>query len=134
TVVVTVATGTVGKALCKRLLEKDYLLVVCSRTPDEAREIVPGVTRYYAWEATEDGTPVEAVDGALAVVHLASAPAFGPRWTPAYKRMLHESCVMGTRGVVNAISAAQQRPQTLISASSIGYYGYSNPGASADAE
>ncbi len=134
TIVVTGATGTVGKALCKRLLEKDYLLIVCSRTPDQAREIVPGAARYYAWRPTEDGTPVEAIDGASAVVHLASAPAFGPRWTPAYKRMLHESCVMGTRGVVNAISAAQQRPQTLISASSIGYYGYSNPGASADAE
>ncbi len=134
TVVVTGATGTVGKALCKRLLEKDYLLVVCSRTPDVAREVVPGAARYYAWSSATDGTPVEAIDGVSAVVHLASAPAFGPRWTPAYKRTLHDSCVLGTRGVVNAIIAAKQRPQTLISASSIGYYGYSNLGANADTE
>ncbi len=134
TVVVTGATGTVGKALCKQLLEKDYMLIVCSRTPDQAREIVPGAVKYIAWSPTENGTPVEAIDGASAVVHLASAPAFGPRWTPAYKRTIHESCVLGTRGVVNAIIAAEQRPQTLISASSIGYYGYSNLGANAVTE
>ncbi len=134
TIVVTGATGNVGKALCKRLLEKGYRLIVCSRTPEQAREIVPGAEEYVAWAVAEDGTPVEAVDGAFAVVHLASAPAFGPRWTAAYKRELYESCVLGTRGVVNAILAAQQHPQTLISASSIGYYGYSNPGASAQSE
>lgn len=49
TVVVTGAMGTVGKALCKQLLEKDYQLVVCSRTPELARKVLPELADYRVW-------------------------------------------------------------------------------------
>jgi uncharacterized protein (TIGR01777 family) len=130
TVAVTGATGTVGKALCKRLLAENYTLLVFSRTPEQARSIVPGAARYLPWKPAEDGSFGDTLDGIYAVVHLASAPAFGTRWTPEYKRTLYESCVLGTRGLVDAMAATALHPQVFISASSIGFYGYSRPGNS----
>nr|HET6904223.1 TIGR01777 family oxidoreductase [Ktedonobacteraceae bacterium] len=130
TVVVTGATGTVGKALCKHLLEKDYPLIVFSRTPEQARAIVPGAAQYLPWKPTEEASFADVLDDTYGVIHLASAPAFGTRWTPAYKRTLYESCVLGTRGLVRALAATVHPPQVFVSASSIGYYGYSEPGSS----
>ena len=130
TVAVTGATGTVGKALCQQLLEKGYTLIVFSRTPEQARTIVPGAAEYLPWKPQEDGGLANALSGVYAVVHLASAPAFGSRWTPAYKRTLYESCVLDTRSLVQALAATSQPPQVFVSASSIGYYGYSKPGKS----
>ncbi len=130
TVAVTGATGTVGKALCQRLLEQDYNLLVFSRTPEQARSIVPGAEQYLLWQPAEEGSFADALENIYAVVHLASAPAFGTRWTPEYKRTLYESCVLGTRGLVQAMAATAHHPQVFISASSIGYYGYSKPGSS----
>lgn len=46
------------------------------------------------------------------------------RWTPEYKQEILNSRVIGTRGIVNAIAAAEQRPAVLVNASAIGYYGY----------
>ncbi len=131
-VAVTGATGTVGKVLCKRLLEKGYKLIVFSRTPERASEIVPGAIQYLPWRPREEDAFGGALDDVYGVVHLASAPAFGTRWTPAYKRTLYESCVLDTRGLVQAMVATAHHPQVFVSASSIGYYGYSKPEAGKD--
>ena len=45
-IVVAGATGTIGKALCKSLIEREYAVVVFSRNPEKAREIVPGAVDY----------------------------------------------------------------------------------------
>jgi hypothetical protein len=64
----------------------------------------------------------ESVSGFDAVVHLAGESIVG-RWTEAKKRRVLESRVQGTRNLAEALAAAGQRPQVLISASAIGYYG-----------
>jgi uncharacterized protein (TIGR01777 family) len=68
------------------------------------------------------GNMAEAVDGADAVVNLAGEP-ISQRWTAGVKGRIRESRVGTTRGVVEAIAAARQRPSVLVSASAIGYYG-----------
>jgi uncharacterized protein len=55
-VVVVGATGTIGKALSKRLIESGYELVIFSRNPESARERVPGAAEYVAWKAEEKGS------------------------------------------------------------------------------
>jgi uncharacterized protein (TIGR01777 family) len=133
TVIVTGATGTIGQALCKRLLAQNYRLIVLSRNPQKARMLVEGAEQYIFWEPTADsaGTPWrDALDGVYAVIHLAAAPALGKRWTPAYKRVLYHSWAIGTRGIVHALSTARQKPQVFVCASSVGYYGYRTRNAS----
>jgi uncharacterized protein (TIGR01777 family) len=57
-----------------------------------------------------------------AVIHLAGEPV-AQRWTAAAKQRIRESRVAGTRHLVQGLADLSHRPQTLICASAIGYYG-----------
>jgi uncharacterized protein (TIGR01777 family) len=65
---------------------------------------------------------VGAVDGALAVVHLASPLVRRSTWSTEYSQVVYDSCVVGTRGIVSAIAQASSRPPVFVSASAVGYY------------
>ncbi len=129
-IILTGATGMIGARLFPALCERGYQVVIFSRSPDSARAKLPGAAAYVRWWPGESGSWVKAVDGAHAVIHLAGAPItqglIGVRWTPAYKTEILNSRVVGTRGIVNAIAAATNRPSVLINASAIGFYGYSD--------
>jgi len=125
-VVVAGATGNIGKALSKRLVERGYELVVFSRNPDAARESVPGAAEYVAWKPEEQGLWTAAIDGVYGVVHLAGAPFF-TRWkNEDYKREINESRLHGTRGLIKAMREAKSKPKVFIYGSSVGYYGFEN--------
>jgi NAD dependent epimerase/dehydratase family enzyme len=123
-VIVTGATGLIGKQLCFQLAAKGYEVVVCSRNPESARRVVPEAAEHVAWAAAEDGPWASAIDGAYAVINLAGANLFGKRWNEAYKREIRDSRVIGTRGLVNAMAKAQHKPAVFISGSAVGYYGF----------
>lgn len=63
----------------------------------------------------------EALAGLDAVVHLAGAGVADKRWSPAYKQVIRDSRVVGTRAVARAVAHA--RVPVLLSGSAIGYYG-----------
>src|SRR5947207_9176466 len=67
-------------------------------------------------------TPDEALRGASLVVHLAGEPV-AQRWTPAAKARIRDSRVDGTRRLVDAIARLPKKPDALICASAVGYYG-----------
>ncbi|MBO9324399.1 MAG: TIGR01777 family oxidoreductase [Roseiflexus sp.] len=121
-VLVTGATGLIGKALCRRLIARGDHVVVFTRNPMTARTIVPGAVQYIAWDAKPGDweATLETVD---AVVHLAGASIAGRRWTPAYKREILESRTLSTRALVDAMARARQRPSVFVCASGIDYYG-----------
>jgi uncharacterized protein (TIGR01777 family) len=68
-------------------------------------------------------TPLTALDGVDAVVHLAGESIAPGRWTPERKRRIHESRSMGTRVLADALAALPNPPRVLVSASAIGIYG-----------
>lgn len=123
-VVVTGATGLIGKALCRNLGERGYQPVVFSRDPAAARRSVPGAAEYVAWEPAEDGPWARAIDGAYALVSLAGASVAGKRWSEAYKREIRDTRVIGTRGLVSAMAKAGAKPRVFVSGSAVGYYGF----------
>lgn len=123
-VIVTGATGLIGKALCRRLIEKGYAVVVFSRDPAQARQAVPGAAEYVAWTPAESGPWVGAVDGAYAVISLAGASIAGKRWSPQYKQQILNTRTLGTRGLVQAMAQAARKPRIFLSGSAIGYYGF----------
>ncbi|NJN67285.1 MAG: TIGR01777 family protein [Chloroflexaceae bacterium] len=123
-VVITGATGMIGKKLCAQLALRDYQLVIFSRNPDQARTRVPGAA--VRWTPTEEGAWASALDGAYGVIHLAGAPIFGKRWNEAYKQEIRDSRVTATRLLVQAMAAAQNKPAVFVCGSAIGYYGASD--------
>jgi NAD dependent epimerase/dehydratase family enzyme len=68
-------------------------------------------------------TPLTALDGVDAVVHLAGESIASGRWTPERKRRIHESRATGTRVLADALAALPNPPRVLVSASAIGIYG-----------
>lgn len=122
-VIVTGATGLIGRRLCEELKSKGYQIVIFSRDPQKARRSLPGATEYVAWTPAESGPWASAIDGAHAVIHLAGAPILGKRWSEAYKAEIVNSRIIGTRGIVNAMRAAQSKPRVFVSGSAVGYYG-----------
>lgn len=127
-IVITGATGLIGRRLFSALQSRGYSLTIFSRNPAQARTVLPGASAYIAWEPAESGPWAEALAGAYGLVHLAGAPIskglLGPRWYPDYKAEILNSRVIGTRGLVNAMAGLEQRPQVFVCASAIGYYGY----------
>ncbi|WP_272941146.1 TIGR01777 family oxidoreductase [Chthoniobacter flavus] len=60
--------------------------------------------------------------GCEAIIHLAAESPMG-LWTPAKKKRIARSRIVGTRRVVEAIAAAEVKPEVLVCASAIGFYG-----------
>lgn len=120
-VLVTGATGTIGRAICERLAAEGHSIVVLSRRPENAR-VVPGA-QAFRWDAEREVPPVEAWAGVDAVVHLAGEPVAGARWTDEQKRRIRDSRVLGTRHLIDGMKALANPPRVLVSASAVGYYG-----------
>ncbi len=121
-VLVSGATGFVGKALCTTLKERGLAFTAFSRRPDRAKSLLPGVKEAYRWRPRLEPAPLAAIQGAKAVVHLAGESVAG-RWNEYKKQAIRESRVVGTRNLVETIGEAKSKPGVLVCASAVGYYG-----------
>ena len=121
-ILVTGATGFVGRPLVSSLVERDHEVVVVSRDPVGARAALPLVFRHVGWDPNEGPVPARALEGVDAVIHLAGETVAG-RWTEEKKQRIRDSRVLGTRHLVEGVRAVDGRPRQLVSASAIGYYG-----------
>lgn len=111
------ASGLVGRRLVGVLRKAGHRIHALSRNPGSAAP--EGVCRSQ-WDPA--GPPPESLESANAVVHLAGEPV-AQRWTAEAKRRIRESRVQGTRNLVEALSRLPHRPEALVCASAIGYYG-----------
>jgi uncharacterized protein (TIGR01777 family) len=117
TVVVTGATGLVGKPLVASLEQAGAAIIRGVRRPprDSAREMY--------WNAETGEIESGKLEGAAAVVHLAGENVAARRWTAAFKQQLRDSRINGARLIAEAIAHAANKPRAFICASAIGYYG-----------
>ena len=121
-IVVTGATGFIGAHLSRTLRERGDEVIALSRDPDSVARRAPGVSRAYAWDPMSEPAPAEALEQAAAVVHLAGESVVG-RWSEAKRRAIRDTRVLGTRNLVAGIVRLENKPQVLVSASAIGFYG-----------
>jgi uncharacterized protein (TIGR01777 family) len=132
---VTGASGLVGRALCEALALEGVTFRVLSSDPQRAQRVVPDADSYHLWQPFErSSVSTDLVEEARAMVHLASPLVVPGRWNEAHRRELYDSCVMGTRGVVSALAQAGSRPEVLVCASSVAYYGFDPTGEQLSAE
>lgn len=124
-VLITGATGTIGRALTSSVLARGDTVVALSRDERRGREALGDSVEVHAWpEPATAPPPASALRGADAVVNLLGATV-AQRWTPQAKRAIQDSRVLGTRLLVEALVAlpGAQRPSTLVSQSATGFYG-----------
>jgi uncharacterized protein (TIGR01777 family) len=119
--VITGPTGFIGSALVERLRKQSHTLVLLSRPP--LRQQNTSKEEWLAWEPGIGGAWEQAVDGADGIIHLAGEPIAAKRWTRARKERLRSSRIDTTRSLVHAMGKAKVKPNFLIGASAVGYYG-----------
>jgi len=124
-VVVTGATGLIGRALLERLADREVDVVALSRDPARARQTLGDEIEHGTWDfdRPEVGDWREHIAAADAVVHLAGTPLFSQRWTRAFKRQMEHSRTHGTRQLAEAVLEAERGPRVFVSASAVGIYG-----------
>jgi hypothetical protein len=118
-IVISGASGFIGRRLLKTLAQGGHLLHVLSR--HQGTNLPPGV-RLSGWDPVKGAPPEEALRDADAVIHLAGEPV-AQRWSEDVKRRIRESRVTGTRNLVEGLAKLARKPAALICASATGYYG-----------
>ncbi len=118
------ATGFLGRKLSKRLLIEGHELVILTRNAARTSASFPLPAKFYDWNPLKEQPPAEAFDGVGAAVHLAGDPVAEGRWTPDKKAAIRNSRVLGTRHLMARIdSLGKSAPKVVVSASAIGFYG-----------
>ncbi len=120
-VLLTGASGTIGRAVCDALLARGDQVVGLSRDPERSKQGNPAVT-WYPWSPALERPPEEAFDGVGGVINLVGEP-INQRWTDDAKKRIWESRETATKNLVAAMLAAPQTPPVLVSQSAVGYYG-----------
>ena len=115
---VTGGTGLLGSDLLANLSDT----VVLSRDPAKTTHKLGGA-RAARWDPSTEAAPLEALQGVEAIFNLAGEPVAEGRWTEDKKRRIRDSRVVGTRNLVAGLRALDRKPEVLVSASAVGYYG-----------
>jgi uncharacterized protein (TIGR01777 family) len=118
TVLVTGATGFIGQHLCSRLLDQDDGLIVLSRDTRRAQAIFGARARAVA--SLDEISTTERID---VIVNLAGARILAMPWTRKRRAELLDSRLRTTNRVTELIARLANKPEVLINASAIGYYG-----------
>jgi uncharacterized protein len=116
-VAVTGATGVIGRALVRELVERGDSVVALSR--DGSRSL-PGAEVVEWRRPKEEPAPAAAFAGVDGVVHLLGEP-IAQRWSDETRREIHDSRVLGTRNLVAGLRDAGV--SVLVAQSATGVYG-----------
>ena len=122
-IIVTGATGFIGKALCFRLLEEKYDVVALSRSKEKGEKIFGTDATVVEWDGKSSEVWQDYTNGAYAVVNLAGENIGSGRWTPKRKQSILQSRLDAGRAIVEAAKSVEKKPRVIIQASAIGYYG-----------
>ena len=118
-VLVTGATGLIGRALSASLLADGHEVVALSRSPDP--QGLPAQAKVVHGDPSVPGPWLEELAGCDACVNLAGEPVAAGRWTEARRKRIRDSRVLSTR--VLAAEIATRGPRVLVNGSAIGFYG-----------
>jgi uncharacterized protein (TIGR01777 family) len=111
-ILITGGTGFIGSALTKFFIQKGYLTTILSRN-------CPALSSVRIIKSIEQINVDEKID---IIINLAGAP-INKKWTNSYKEVLIDSRLEITKNLILLIKSLKTKPNLLISASAIGYYG-----------
>jgi uncharacterized protein len=124
-IVITGATGLIGREICGKLHESGDEVIVFTRELNKARQIFPYVNKLVEWDYNKPELWNRELNEKDAIIHLAGANIFGKRWSTSYKKIIMDSRKIATKNLVDSIKKANNGPKLFISSSAVGYYGSS---------
>lgn len=124
-ILITGGSGLVGQRITDLLEKKGYQVAWLSRSNQSGR-------KSFLWNVEKQEIDQEAMEWADAVIHLAGTGVAEKRWTPERKKLILESRTQSTQLLYSAIEKSAKRPNTFISASAVGFYGFNTGTALVD--
>lgn len=115
-ILVTGASGLVGKALVNLLNERGHAVRTLGRTKEKDKT-------HFVWDIENGDIDARALDGVDAIVHLAGAGVADSRWTATRKKEILDSRVQGAKLLFEHLKKNKNEVKNFISASAVGYYG-----------
>jgi len=122
-IIITGATGMIGKKLVNVLINRGDEVIIFSRDAKKAKLIFPKAKECVEWDYRKPELWKSKLENSDAVVHLAGINLFSKRWSEGFKREVIESRETSTQNLVGSIKSCTHKPEIFISASGIGYYG-----------
>lgn len=117
-ILITGATGTVGRQLIPLLQLHGHRVSILSRKPIQ----LPNV-RTYLWDVYKQEIDAQALAGVDTIIHLAGEGIADQKWTPKRKQEIIDSRVLSTQLLYSSIRQNNAPITSFISASAVGYYG-----------
>ncbi len=122
-VLITGASGFIGRALTHRLLDHAHEVIALTRDPGKAQKILGEGVLCVGWDGRSALNWQEHVNQSDAIINLAGENIGKGPWTTSYRKRILHSRVGAGHAVVEAIKNAEKKPRVLLQASGIGYYG-----------
>jgi uncharacterized protein (TIGR01777 family) len=122
-IIITGATGSIGRNLVKKLSEQEDEITVFTRNPADTKKKLPSVSKIIKWDYNKLDDWKHNLNGVEVVVHLAGANLAAKRWNEDYKKLAYDSRILSTKKLVEAIKSVEQKPNAFICSSAVGYYG-----------
>jgi uncharacterized protein (TIGR01777 family) len=120
TVLIAGGTGLIGTALTKALVQKNYEVIILSRSKKSVSE---KNISYSVWEINSQTIDEEAVKKADFIIHVAGANVGEKRWTKNRKKEIVDSRIKSSELLVKSLQKVPNKIRAVISSSAIGYYG-----------
>ena len=117
-ILVTGATGFIGKTLLPLLAEKGHEIFVLTRDAKFAQVRLPVACKIIEW----GNGPLHIEDNIQTVINLCGENIASGRWTSKRKQTIYDSRILSTRNLIDYFRKNSHPVKTLISASAIGIY------------
>lgn len=121
TILITGASGLIGKQLTEMLLRKGYEINVLGRSKTKT---VSKSVKSFTWNIETGEAEAAAFAGVNAIVHLAGAGIAEKRWSDERKQEIIDSRVKSAKLIYDFLKKSNHNVTTFISASAVGYYGH----------
>jgi uncharacterized protein len=119
-ILVTGATGFVGKTLLPLLVEKGHEIIVLTRDINSAQVRLPVVCKIIEWNPGKALTHIE--DDIDIVINLCGENVASGRWTSKRKQAIYNSRIITTRNLIDYFRKNTHPIKAWISASAVGIY------------
>ncbi len=122
-IVIFGASGFIGKMLFTALLSEAHEITVVTRDIDRTKKILGYDAEFCTWDDGDASGLVKIFTGAKAIINLAGESIASKRWSKNQKQKIISSRVSTTTAIIDAINKMDIKPEVLLQASAIGYYG-----------
>jgi uncharacterized protein (TIGR01777 family) len=116
-VLITGATGFIGRRLTQALASAGHDVIVLARNPAKAATLQPPFRLVTRLDQIANDAAIDTI------INFAGEPVANGLWTRAKRRRILASRLRMTRDVMRLIARLQRRPAVMISGSAIGWYG-----------